>query len=50
MSLHARALAEEIVDRDGRLKPGYQDLQHEITSGWLERVGAGEVLEVDADA
>jgi len=49
MSLRARAVADKIVDHDGRLQAGYEDLQREITSGWLERVGAGEVLEVDAD-
>jgi ATP-dependent DNA helicase RecG len=50
MSLRARSVAEDIVSPDGRLKPGHEDLQHEITTGWLKRVGAGEVLEVDADA
>jgi ATP-dependent DNA helicase RecG len=50
MSVRARAVAEEIVDAEGRLVEGYEDLQYEMTSGWLERVGAGEVLEADADA
>jgi ATP-dependent DNA helicase RecG len=49
MSLRARAVAERIVDADGRLSPEFADLEHEITSGWLERVGAGEVLRTDQD-
>jgi len=44
MSVRARALAERIVDDAGRLSPEFADLQREITSGWLERVGAGDVL------
>jgi hypothetical protein len=49
MSLRARQLAERIVDADGRLSPDLGALQDEITHGWLERVGAGDVLKVDDD-
>jgi len=28
----------------------YADLQHELMTGWLERVGAGEVLSEVEDA
>jgi ATP-dependent DNA helicase RecG len=49
LSVRARALAESIIDEDGRLSPEYADLEHEITSGWLERVGAGEVLRADEE-
>jgi ATP-dependent DNA helicase RecG len=44
LSLEARRVAETIVDEDGRVRPEYADLEREITSGWLMRVGAGEVL------
>ncbi len=49
MSIKARQLAEQIVDNDGRLRVEFADLQHEITYGWLARVGAGEVLNTDED-
>ncbi len=47
MSRRARELADRIVSPDGRLSAEFSDLQHELTSGWLESVGAGEVLEVE---
>ena len=50
MSLAARALAERVVDDGGRIKPAFADLEHELRSGWLERVGAGEVLSEVEDA
>jgi ATP-dependent DNA helicase RecG len=40
----ARALAERLVDDDGRLRPGHEALAVELRVGWLARVGAGEVL------
>ena len=49
MSLAARSLAETIVDDAGRIKPSFADLEHELRAGWLERVGAGEVLSEDED-
>jgi ATP-dependent DNA helicase RecG len=47
LSLKARTVAERVVDEHGRLLPEFDDLQHEITAGWLKRVGAGEVLGSD---
>jgi ATP-dependent DNA helicase RecG len=49
LSLRARGVAEQIVDANGRLALEFAELQHEITSGWLKRVGAGEVLDTSAD-
>ncbi|HUP83417.1 MAG TPA: ATP-dependent DNA helicase RecG, partial [Candidatus Limnocylindria bacterium] len=50
LSLQARTVAERIVDANGRLPAEYEALEHEITRGWLDRIGAGEVLTQDADA
>jgi RecG-like helicase len=50
LSVKARAVAETLVDEAGRVRPDAAALQHEMTHGWLQRVGAGEVLRVDADA
>ena len=50
MSIRARAVAERIVDANGHLAAEYADLQHELMTGWLERVGAGEVLSEVEDA
>ena len=50
LSLVARSAAEQLLDDNGRLAPEYALLQREITSGWLARVGAGEVLTQDLDA
>ncbi len=50
LSLAARALAERIVDDDGRIAAPYADLERELTAGWLKRIGAGEVLRQDLDA
>jgi ATP-dependent DNA helicase RecG len=40
----ARQLAEELLDADGALLPGYEALASELQRGWLTRVGTGEVL------
>lgn len=40
----ARTVAERLVDEAGALKKGHDALAGELTSGWLARVGAGEVL------
>jgi ATP-dependent DNA helicase RecG len=50
LSLRARALAEQLVDDRGAIRERYAALERELTSGWLKRVGAGEVLQGDADA
>ncbi|HVQ22820.1 MAG TPA: helicase-related protein [Candidatus Saccharimonadia bacterium] len=47
-SVRARGVAEALVDESGVLRPGHETLAHEMTSGWLRRVGAGEALAVDA--
>lgn len=46
LSLQARQVAEGIVDADGRLRAGHEALAAELATGWLQRVGAGEVLGV----
>ena len=40
----ARSVAERLLDDHGALLPGFEDLAAELRSGWLARVGAGEVL------
>jgi hypothetical protein len=39
-----RAVAESLLDDVGALAPGLDELGHELQSGWLARVGAGDVL------
>ncbi|MDQ3491768.1 MAG: ATP-dependent DNA helicase RecG [Chloroflexota bacterium] len=46
LSLGARQVAEGIVDAAGRLGAGQEALAAELATGWLQRVGAGEVLGV----
>jgi ATP-dependent DNA helicase RecG len=46
----ARAVAEQLVDDAGALKPGYEALASELRDGWLSRVGAGEVMADEAAA
>ena len=43
-SVAARQLAEGVLDDRGRLPAEYSALEHELTKGWLKRVGAGEVV------
>ncbi|MEP7360398.1 MAG: ATP-dependent DNA helicase RecG [Chloroflexota bacterium] len=50
LSARARELAEQLLDEQGRLPPEYASLEHEVSNGWLKRVGAGEVLTQDVDA
>jgi ATP-dependent DNA helicase RecG len=47
MSVAARAVAEQLLDDHGRLPASAARLEHELTAGWLRRVGAGEVLGSD---
>jgi ATP-dependent DNA helicase RecG len=49
LSLDARAIAEKVVDDDGRIRERYSNLERELKGGWLMRVGAGEVLRRDGD-
>ncbi|MBA2275481.1 MAG: hypothetical protein H0W00_02125, partial [Chloroflexi bacterium] len=44
LSLRARHVAEGMVDAEGGLAPGHEALAAELATGWLHRVGAGEVL------
>ena len=46
----ARVVAEGLIDDAGALRPGNEALAAELRSGWLARVGAGEVLADVADA
>jgi ATP-dependent DNA helicase RecG len=48
-SVEARRLAEAVLDDGGRLPAEYAALERELTSGWLQRVGAGEVVGADSD-
>ncbi len=43
-SLRARRIAEDLVDEAGAIRPGHEALRAELETGWLARVGAGEVL------
>ncbi len=47
LSLIARREAEHLVGADGRLLPGNERLERELSSGWLARIGAGDVLDAD---
>jgi ATP-dependent DNA helicase RecG len=49
LSLRARRVAEELIDADGRLKPGHNGLETELRAGWLRRLGANEVVLAGAD-
>jgi ATP-dependent DNA helicase RecG len=49
LSVAARRLAEELLDEQGHVAPQYAALEHEVTRGWLARVGAGEVVAADAE-
>jgi RecG-like helicase len=51
LATEARELAERLVDEHGRLRPGLERLELELTRGWLRRIGAGELVgpgELDA--
>jgi ATP-dependent DNA helicase RecG len=50
LSLRARELAEDLLDDRGRLPAEAADLEHALRTGWLRRVGAGEVVSAAADA
>jgi ATP-dependent DNA helicase RecG len=43
-AVQARSIAERLLDEHGALLPGHEALGAELRSGWLTRVGAGEVL------
>ncbi|MDP9244898.1 MAG: hypothetical protein M3O77_07425, partial [Chloroflexota bacterium] len=49
VSVVARRLAEGLLDEVGRLPAEYSALERELSSGWLRRVGAGEVVGADVD-
>jgi ATP-dependent DNA helicase RecG len=49
LSASARAVAEELLDDEGRLPAHHARLEDELSHGWLRRVGAGEVLSATAD-
>ena len=50
LSQRARDIAERLLDSAGRLPPEHAELEREITTGWLRRVGAGEVVAPGSDA
>jgi ATP-dependent DNA helicase RecG len=50
MSRQARTLAEELLDDEGHLSAENAALEREITTGWLQRIGAGEVVAAGGDA
>jgi ATP-dependent DNA helicase RecG len=49
-SLRARRIAEGLLDEAGAIRPGFEALRAELETGWLARVGAGEVLAESGDA
>jgi ATP-dependent DNA helicase RecG len=42
LAVEARAAAEEILDADGQLRPGYDGFARELRGGWLARVAEAE--------
>jgi hypothetical protein len=42
LAVTARRTAELLLDAEGRLQPGQEDLRHEMARGWLARVAAAE--------
>ena len=44
LAVRARAHAEALLDRAGRLDPGRPALTAELESGWLRRVASGEAM------
>jgi ATP-dependent DNA helicase RecG len=42
LAKRARDRAEALLDENGRLRTGAEDLRRELERGWLERVWAGE--------
>jgi ATP-dependent DNA helicase RecG len=42
LAADARAHAERLVEADGTLGQGHEALDHELRTGWLSRVWAGE--------
>jgi RecG-like helicase len=49
-SLRARRIAEGLLDEKGAIRPGFEAFRAELETGWLARVGAGEVLAESGDA
>jgi ATP-dependent DNA helicase RecG len=49
-SLRARRIAEDLLDDAGAIRPGLEALRAELETGWLARVGAGEMLADAGDA
>ena len=47
LSKVARTHAEVLVDEYGRLTAGHEALEHELTRGWLARIGTGDVLRAE---
>ncbi len=44
LSQLARGVAESLLDEEGRLPAAHAALEHELSHGWLKRVGAGDIL------
>jgi ATP-dependent DNA helicase RecG len=42
LAVAARRAAEVLLDAEGRLQPGHEDLRREMARGWLARVAAAE--------
>jgi ATP-dependent DNA helicase RecG len=47
MTREARERAESLVGADGSLAAGLEGFERELRGGWLERIGAGDVLRAD---
>jgi ATP-dependent DNA helicase RecG len=48
LAVECRALAESMVDEQGRLDPRYAALEHELHHGWLADIAAGEGADEEA--
>jgi ATP-dependent DNA helicase RecG len=47
MTREARERAEALVGPDGRLHSGHEGFDRELSTGWLARIGAGDVLRAE---
>ena len=47
LSVEARRHAEELLDAAGRMGPELVAFERELSTGWLQRVGAGDVVAQD---
>lgn len=47
-AVHCRALAEEMLDQQGQLRPEYSRLAEELATGWLAAIASGEGADAES--